>query len=554
MAFCVSTHFAASTMGQGAPDAGSMLREVERTEAVPDRPEAVDSLAGLAEEDATAATGPSVTLSGFRFEGNTVMTDGELGNLLVSELGKPLRLAELNALGRKIREAYAERGYLARVVLPEQDLAGGILRMVVREARLGEVRVEGIEGTRVSPRLVEGTIAYGQEEGALLRLDQLQRAASLAANIPGLKTRVILRGGEAVGSTDVLVPVEPVGLLSGSVSLDNHGADSSGELRALISLSMASPAGMGDQLTVLGLLSEGNRYGGMDYTVPVGYNGLRVGVNASVLDYELVGNFEDLNGRGDAMVAGASLTYPAIREQDTSLLFSARLQHRSYYNELRSIETSDKTVTALTLGASFARTDSYHLGGRTFFNGRLVAGDLDLSGNALNALQDSLDGETAGSYQKFEFTVGRLQRLAKETTLMVSLNGQLASKNLDSSETISLGGPNGVRAYPVLETTGDDGWSGTVEITREVAEGLEVRAFYDAGAVQRRSTKRRDSDNAFIHGAGIGAAYALPEAIRANISVSRRIGDNPDANPLNGTDSDGSLKEWRVWAGLSKSF
>ena len=545
-----------SVMGQVAPDAGAMLREVERGE-VPARSEepAVEVRTGEAGDGAGAeSAGPSVTLSGFRFEGNTVLTGGELQALLASELGKPMRLAELNALGRKIREAYAERGYLARVVLPEQDLAGGILRMVVQESRLGAIRVEGIEETRVSERVVTGTIARGQEEGALLRLDQLQRAAALAANIPGLKTSVILRGGQAVGTTDILVPVEPLSAISGSVSLDNYGADSSGELRALVSLNVASPAGMGDQLAVLGLLSEGNRYAGLDYTVPFGYNGWRIGANASVLDYELVGNFADLDGLGDAIVAGVSATFPAIREQDTSLLFSIRLQHRSYYNELRGLETSDKTVTALTLGASFARTDRFHLGGRTFFNGRLVAGDLDLSGNAFNALQDSLDGETAGSYQKFEFTVGRLQRLADKTTLSLSLNGQLASKNLDSSETISLGGANGVRAYPVLETTGDDGWSGTVEVTRQVLEGLEVRAFYDAGSVNRRSTRRNDSDTAFIHGAGVGAAYALPEAIRANVSISRRIGDNPDANPIDGTDSDGSLKEWRVWAGLSKSF
>jgi hemolysin activation/secretion protein len=541
---------------QQAPDAGSLLREVERVEGEKAMsPQAPESLPGSeSREDATPGQGPAITLSGFRFEGNTVVTDSEMRNALMPELGKPLRLAELNALGRKIRELYQERGYLARVTLPEQDLADGILRMVIQESRLGAVVVEGIENTRVRSSVVAGTVGHGQEEGALLRMDQLQRAASIAANIPGVKTRVILRGGQAVGSTDLVVPVEPLPFLSGTVTVDNHGANSSGEVRGLISLNMASPAGIGDQLGFVGLVSEGNRYAGFDYSVPVGYSGLRIGGNASVLDYDLVGNFEDLDGLGDAIVIGTSLTYPVIREAKTSLLFSARLQHRSYYNELRGIETSDKSATALTLGASFSKTDSMYMGGRTFFSGRLIAGDLDLSGNAFNELQDSLDGETAGSYQKFEFSVGRLQRVAEKTTLLMSLNGQLATKNLDSSETISLGGPNGVRAYPVLETTGDDGFSGTLELVQEVSNGLEVHAFYDAGSVTRRSTLRSGSDSSFIHGAGLGAAYSLPEAFRANLSVSRRIGDNPDANPLDGTDSDGSLKDWRIWAGLSKSF
>lgn len=553
---CIFLTGAPSLPAQVAPDAGSMLREVERADALPQEvPQSTEGVAtGDQAEDATPARGPAVTLSGFRFEGNTVLSDGDLRNVLRADLGKPMRLAELNALGRKIREAYQEQGYLARVILPEQDIANGILRIVVQESRLGKVELSGIETTRVRGKLVEGTVTSGQEEGALLRLDQLQRAASIAANIPGLKTRVILRGGETVGTTDIVIPVEPVNLLSGSFSLDNHGADSSGEVRGLLSLNLASPAGIGDRLSILGLFSEGNRYAGFDYTLPFGYKGVRIGANASVLDYDLVGNFSDLDGLGDAVVVGTSLTIPAIREADTSLLFSARLQHRSYYNELRGIETSDKTVTALTLGASFAKTDDYYMGGRTFFNGRLIAGDLDLSGNAINELQDALDGETAGSYQKFEFTLGRLQRIASKTMFMVSLNGQLASKNLDSSETISLGGPNGVRAYPVLETTGDDGWSGTFELMQQLTEALELRAFYDAGSVTRRSTRRQGSDDAFIHGAGLGAALSLPEAFSANFSISHRIGDNPDANPLDGTDSDGSLEDWRVWAGLSKSF
>jgi hypothetical protein len=63
------------------------------------------------------------------------------------------------------------------------------------------------------------------------------------------------------------------------------------------------------------------------------------------------------------------------------------------------------------------------------------------------------------------------------------VSGQTASKNLDSSEKFSLGGINGVRAYPQGEASGDEGYRGTVELRHNVMPNVQATVFYDWGKV-----------------------------------------------------------------------
>ncbi len=60
---------------------------------------------------------------------------------------------------------------------------------------------------------------------------------------------------------------------------------------------------------------------------------------------------------------------------------------------------------------------------------------------------------------------------------------QRATKNLDSSEQFSLGGPYGVRAYANGASSGDSGWQASLELRYVPMAGLQFAAFADAGRV-----------------------------------------------------------------------
>src|SRR5204862_3264323 len=114
----------------------------------------------------------------------------------------------------------------------------------------------------------------------------------------------------------------------------------------------------------------------------------------------------------------------------------------------------------------------------------------------------------------FEFR--RLQKITDNTSLLLSLNGQMASKNMASAEKFSLGGAGGVRAYPTGEGLGDTGWIFTAE-GRYLVPGWKVAGgdvtlsgFWDQGWV--RINENNPASNAAVQnnrrlsGYGVGAS------------------------------------------------
>src|SRR5262249_61111880 len=67
---------------------------------------------------------------------------------------------------------------------------------------------------------------------------------------------------------------------------------------------------------------------------------------------------------------------------------------------------------------------------------------------------DDVTAQTNGHFSKWNASALRLQSLGQRLSAFVSLSGQKADKNLDSSEKFFLGGAYGVRAYPTGEAGG----------------------------------------------------------------------------------------------------
>jgi hemolysin activation/secretion protein len=110
-----------------------------------------------------------------------------------------------------------------------------------------------------------------------------------------------------------------------------------------------------------------------------------------------------------------------------------------------------------------------------------------------------------GSYEKFTWGASRLQQVGSDTLLWLALAGQQASKNLDSSEKFSLGGPTNVRAYPTGEASGDEGWRGTLELRHSIAASVQGVLFYDFGSVKINKTPFVVTANdRHLAGAGLG--------------------------------------------------
>jgi hemolysin activation/secretion protein len=93
--------------------------------------------------------------------------------------------------------------------------------------------------------------------------------------------------------------------------------------------------------------------------------------------------------------------------------------------------------------------------------------------------------------------------------------GQIASKNLDISEKMVLGGPYGVRAYPVGEAYGDEGYIATLEgkvllpsFSDRLPGQMHAVAFVDTGSVRTNEEPWAPGPNRrTLSGAGVGFTW-----------------------------------------------
>jgi hemolysin activation/secretion protein len=117
----------------------------------------------------------------------------------------------------------------------------------------------------------------------------------------------------------------------------------------------------------------------------------------------------------------------------------------------------------------------------------VVSGHLSINSASALAI-DAASAQTHGSYSRLSYSLSRLQRIGASQQLWLLVTGQNASKNLDSSEKFSLGGANGVRAYPLGEASGDEGYRATLELRHQVLPLVQASVFYDIGSVSINKT------------------------------------------------------------------
>jgi hemolysin activation/secretion protein len=255
------------------------------------------------------------------------------------------------------------------------------------------------------------------------------------------------------------------------------------------------------------------------------------GLAYSHLDYQLGKQFELLGANGTADVASVFGSYALIRSRRSNLTLGAIYEDKRLEDELDLFPADSRRADARVAGLSLYgnRQDDLGAGGTSSFYVAASFGSLDIRTPSARIV-DAATARTNGSYGKLWFNVARLQRFSNTFSVNASLTGQLASKNLDPSEKLVLGGMEGIRAYPQGEAFGDDGYLANVE-ARLLLGGLSARVpgdvhllgFVDAGHVTINHDPWDDSPNARnLYGAGVGLGWSDPGnfSVRAYYAVS----------------------------------
>lgn len=548
----------APLVAQTRPDAGSLRQEIEQSRPVSPLPLISPPIRPSPPKAASAEL--TITLKGFVFSGNTLIASSVLEKRLADFLGKPLTFAQLQEITDRVASDYRDAGWLARAILLPQDFAEGVLKVHIIEARFGLLRqkVPNLENKpRIDTEIVSRMVDRHLPAGEPISAARLDRVLMLLEELPGLSAQGSLTAGAREGETDLLLLTQGDPLLSGEARLDNNGSRSTGPERLTGRLNVASLLGWGDTLSAQWLKTEGSDYGRLAYSKVLNADGWVGGLNLSDMRYRLVGSdFSSLRANGVSTSTGAELSIPLHRSRQLSSNYLFNLDEKHFSNYSQGAVTTQYVIRTASAGISGQRQDAWFGGGVTQGSFVWLAGMLDLDGSP-NQANDSTTTQTDGGFQKVRYQFSRQQTLLSDLSLSMSWSGQRANKNLDSAEKFYLGGASGVRAYPSSEAGGADGDLIFVELSKKLADGVNMTAFYDWGRVRVNvnnnysgAPSRNELD---LKGGGLSLNWISPVGFQARLTWSRRLGDNPNPTAA-GMDQDGTLIRDRLWLSAAWNF
>lgn len=500
-----------------------------------------------------------ITPSAFRFAGNSLFSSEQLAGLLVNLVDQPTDLKGLTAAASTVASYYRSQGYLlTEAYLPEQAFtaSGGTVTIQIIEAKIGRASVE-IEGggKGISRAFVDELLASQLKKGDAVTEYGLDKPVLLLRDLAGFDATATVEPGAELGEVNVRVAVQSKGrYVDGSVSLDNHGASAAGAVRGIANVSLNNLTGRGDVVSASGQLSDqpGTHLLRLAYSLPVGTFGTRLSVTAARLDYALGKQFAVLGASGKADVMGLSLSQPLLRGRDTNIYAQASFEEKRLQDQTANpVLKSEREMTSTRLGLTGNFIDNL-LGATALnayaFNTTLGRLKLDLADTLLDEGPGGL--QTAGWFNKFNFEYQRTQYIGRAASLHFTLQTQLASKNLNSAEKMALGGPSGVRAYPVGEGIGDSGTMFSLEYRYQLppsvsvmSEPVSLLTFYDYGHIrinQNGPAVPGAANTATLGAVGVGAMLGRAGNFLIKTHLAWRT---TNALPSTG-DADRSPRAW----------
>ena len=547
--------FALLVLGQAAlaqqpPSAGSQLQQIPPS---PVQPRAAPEI--RIEPQGAPGGGASdqvkVTVRALQVTGSRVYSEAELVALTGFRPGSELSLSDLREMAARITAHYRANGYfVAQAYLPTQEVKDNVVTIAVTEGQYGAVSLHN--GSSLSDGIVRRQLD-GLNSGDAIVVAPLENRLLLLSDLPGVNVKSTLVPGASPGTSDLIVDVTPGQRVSGSIDADNAGNRYTGEVRVGATVNVNNPFGLGD-VASLRLLTSGSglKYARASYQLQVGK--AQVGVAYSQLDYSLGKEFASLQAHGTAKIGSIYGRYPLIRSRNNNLYVQLGYDAKTFQDRIDSVPSvTDKRSHVWITSLYGDHSDNLGAGGQSAFGLTLSSGTLDIETPQARTA-DAATAQSNGHFNKLSFNAMRVQSLGGPFSLYAGINGQLASKNLDVSEKMELGGMNAVRAYPEGEAYADEGYVLTLEgrmqlpnFSERLPGRMQLVGFVDTGSVRVNRNPWASGDNRrTLSGAGVGINWGDPGNFLVRAYYARKLGSE---KALSSPDKSG-----RFWVQLIKYF
>ncbi|MEM9017720.1 MAG: ShlB/FhaC/HecB family hemolysin secretion/activation protein, partial [Verrucomicrobiota bacterium] len=450
-----------------------------------------------------------------------------LGDSLTPFLGQPISMALLSEIGKSVVLAWRESDYpLVDVYYPEQNITGGKLQIVVREAVLGTKSTEGAVVTREDYLLNNIRVENGERVNRRIvetDLDWLNEN-------PIRQVNLIYARGSVDGTSDIVLDVQEEKPISAYVGFANTGVAQTGEEEWSFGFNWSNP-GKREHLI------------GYHFATDLEWDNL----HAHTVFYQAFLPWRHILG-----VIGSHVTSESISTVPSSVEGLSRQLTFEYEVPLMRPRFNRKWRHSVKVAFDYKSTNTDLLaGGTSFFGTEVEVGQFRAQYDASvpdelgytdftlglvaspgelfeNNDDFSFDQARLGSEASYWYGFGELERgwrLPRDFSFVFRFTGQATSDRLNVTEQILGGGYRTVRGYDESLIRGDSGFIANFELVSPEFHLLPARKETDSVSGKggkQLVTRVRQIDGwnaiAFVDGAAFDISDALPGEISPSLS------------------------------------
>jgi hemolysin activation/secretion protein len=469
---------------------------------------------------------PRFEIKSIEVDGNTLLTPADVESAVAPYRGQQKDFADIQRALESLEHAYIERGYgVVQVLLPEQDITRGTVRLQVIEPAIGKVVIEG--NKYFNDANVRASLP-GLQPGATPNSQRLATNLQMLAEQPAKRTSVLLKAGTSDKDVDAVVTVADEKPLKFVATFDNSGVESTGNYRIGIAMQHSNLFNRDHTLTLQAITSPENpdkvKIFGGGYRIPfyaysssldffAGYSD----VSSGTLGGTGIGGLFNVSGAGTVFGVRYNWYLPKIGEYEHKLALG--LDYRAYQSQVVPVAGGFNTVPDITVfPASIAysglwRTIGTEAGYYVSFS-RNIPGSNDGGQNSFwngNTLTGSRLDATA-NYHIVRWGANATHVFGNDWQVRAVVNGQYSSDALVQGEQFGVGGPDSVRGFNIREFAGDKGYAASLELyTPELSRKIRTNdwkmrflAFYDTGGTGFNSVPAGQSPGQDANSVGVG--------------------------------------------------
>jgi len=211
----------------------------------------------------------------YEVTGNSLLGAGKIEKAVMPYLGPQRKITDVDAARGALQQQYQDAGYLSvQVLIPEQKVDEGVVRLQVVEATLSALDVTGAQFTAPS-RVAKAMAAL--KPGQVPNFSALQAQLEEVNRRSDIKVSPVLKAGAQPGTVAAQLDVDDQLALHGSVEVNNKQSLNTSGLRMAAALhyddlwALGHSAGLNFQYTPQAPTEV--RAASVNYSVPTGAKG-----------------------------------------------------------------------------------------------------------------------------------------------------------------------------------------------------------------------------------------------------------------------------------------